>query len=484
MPRRYASVLSPDLSPSLTPALPLPLPHLQPHPHQVRLVLEWLYTGQCVVEHTALLDLLAAAGRLRVETLQEAATWSIIGNVLTDATCLDLWDAARRLAVPELEYAARRFALEHFEAVTASVGSLPSDVLAEMLVSDDLACSREEQVLDALMRWARTHKPSPASLAELLRHVRFDRFADASSATKTATEPLFASAPCLSVIAVKLAAQLDPAGERSSSRKAPSEPDGLVPRSLSERSDDKLSLMRKVASINREAAQFALEVEQRDLTGKVVGPLLMYLQAREGFLSRRLLANLENTLASGFLKVAAGTLPNCRPSVTIYDGCDAAAYDAEEVAKHRPPARELERYLRRQILLPDVDKDARLAWLDEVLDFHDFELSAASTAAGLTVERLRVQIEGMLRDKFHSVGTLVCTHDLPSAIIAQLLQHVQQHEAATHAQKGLSGFAAAAAPVPRLAAIVMPCQVIRLNVTPSNAALIGGTGTPFQGRGH
>ena len=92
-------------------------------------MLEWLYTGQCVVEHTALLDLLAAAGRLRVEPLQEAATWSIIGNVLTDATCLDIWDAARRLAVPELEYAARRFASEHFEAVTASVGSLPSDVL-------------------------------------------------------------------------------------------------------------------------------------------------------------------------------------------------------------------------------------------------------------------------------------------------------------------------------------------------------------------
>ena len=443
-------------------------------------MLEWLYTGQCVVEHTALLDLLAAAGRLRVEPLQEAATWSIIGNVLTDATCLDIWDAARRLAVPELEYAARRFASEHFEAVTASVGSLPSDVLAEMLTSDDLACSREEQVLDALMRWARIHKPSAASLAELLRHVRFDRFADASSAAKTANEPLFASTPCLSVIAVKLAAQLDPAGERSSRRKGEME-------LLSRSAPDSMSLMRKIAGINREAAEFAMDVENHlTLTAdpQLVGPLLMYLQVRKGFLSKHLLAKLENTLASGFLKVATGTHPNCRPSVTIYDGRDAAAYDAEEVAKYRPPARELERYLRHQILLPDVNKDARLAWLDEIFDFHDSELSrAASTASGLTVERLRAQIEGVLRDKFHSVATLVCTHDLPSVIIGQLLQHVQQHEAATHAHKGLSGLAgahAAAAHTPRLAAIVMPCQVIRFNVTPSHAASIGGTGTPFS----
>ena len=446
-------------------------------------MLEWLYTGQCVVEHTALLDLLAAAGRLRVEPLQEAATWSIIGNVLTDATCLDIWDAARRLAVPELEYAARRFASEHFEAVTASVGSLPSDVLAEMLTSDDLACSREEQVLDALMRWARIHKPSAASLAELLRHVRFDRFADAGSAAKTANEPLFASTPCLSVIAVKLAAQLDPAGERSSRRKGEME-------LLSRSAPDSMSLMRKIAGINREAAMFALEVEKAASllapgqihNGQLVGPLLMYLQVRKGFLSKQLLAKLENTLASGFVKVATATLPNCRPSVTIYDGRDAAAYDAEEVAKHRPPARELERYLRHQILLPDVNKDARLAWLDEIFDFHDSELSRASTASGRTVERLRAQIEGVLRDKLHSVGTLVCTHDLPSAIIGQLLQHVQQHEAATHAHKGLSGLAgahAAAAHTPRLAAIVMPCQVIRFNVTPSHSASVGGTGTPF-----
>ena len=446
-------------------------------------MLEWLYTGQCVVEHTALLDLLAAAGRLRVEPLQEAATWSIIGNVLTDATCLDIWDAARRLAVPELEYAARRFASEHFEAVTASVGSLPSDVLAEMLTSDDLACAREEQVLDALMRWARIHKPSAASLAELLRHVRFDRFADAGSAAKTANEPLFASTPCLSVIAVKLAAQLDPAGERSSRRKGEME-------LLSRSAPDSMSLMRKIAGINREAAMFALEVEKAASllapgqihNGQLVGPLLMYLQVRKGFLSKHLLAKLENTLASGFLKVATATLPNCRPSVTIYDGRDAAAYDAEEVAKHRPPARELERYLRHHILLPDVNNDARLAWLDEIFDFHDSELSRASTASGRTVERLRAQIEGVLRDKLHSVGTLVCTHDLPSAIIGQLLQHVQQHEAATHAHKGLSGLAgahAAAAHTPRLAAIVMPCQVIRFNVTPSHSASVGGTGTPF-----
>ena len=443
-------------------------------------MLEWLYTGQCVVEHTALLDLLAAAGRLRVEPLQEAATWSIIGNVLTDATCLDIWDAARRLAVPELEYAARRFASEHFEAVTASVGSLPSDVLAEMLTSDDLACAREEQVLDALMRWARIHKPSAASLAELLRHVRFDRFADAGSAAKTANEPLFASTPCLSVIAVKLAAQLDPAGERSSRRKGEME---LLTRSA----PDTLSLMRKVARINREAAEFCSEMEKELAPGQIrngqlVGPLLMYLQVRKGFLSKQLLAKLENTLASGFVKVATATLPNCRPSVTIYDGRDAAAYDAEEVAKYRPPARELERYLRHHMLLPDVNKDARLAWLDEIVEFHDSELSTASTASGLTVERLRAQIEGVLRDKFHSVATLVCTHDLPSVIIGQLLQHVQQHEAATHAHKGLSGLAgahAAAAHTPRLAAVVMPCQVIRFNVTPSHSASIGGTGTPF-----
>ena len=471
MPPRYASVLSP------TPASPLPVPHLPPHPHQVRLVLEWLYTGQCVVEHTALLDLLAAAGRLRVESLQQAATWSIIGNVLTDATCLDIWEAARKLAEPELECAARRFALEHFEAVTTSVGSLPSDILAEMLISDDLTCSREEQVLDVLVRWARVHEPSAASLAELLRHVRFDRFADSSSAQLLLTESLLLSRPCLIVIATKLAAQLDPAGERSPSRKAPLE------RSDPDNPDALEALMRKVYRINKAAAEFALAVEQGRHTGQLVGPLLMFLQVRKGFLSQEAHSpscetKLESTLASGFLKVATATLPARRPSVTVHDVRDAAVYDAEEVASHRPPARELERYLRHQVLLPDTDKAARLAWLDEIVDFNDSQLSSASVATGLTVERLRALIEGVLRDKYHFVGTLVCTHDLPAAIIAQLLQHVQQHEAATHAQKGPSGSAAAAPPVPRLAAIVMPCQVIRFNVTPSDAGS-AGPGTAF-----
>ena len=422
-------------------------------------MLEWLYTGQCVVEHTALLDLLAAAGRLRVEPLQEAATWSIIGNVLTDATCLDIWDAARRLAEPELESAARRFALEHFEAVTPSPGSLPSDILAEMLISDDLTCSREEQVLDVLVRWARIHQPSAAALAELMQHVRFDRFADASSAQRMLTEPLFLSRPCLIVIATKLAAQLDPARERSPSRKAPLE------RSDPDSPDAIEALMRKVYRINKAAAEFAYAVEKGSHTSQLVGPLLMFLQARKGFLSQASEAKLENTLASGFLKVATATLPDRWPSVTIHDVRDAAVYDAEEVATHRPPARELERYLRHQVLLPDTDKAARLVWLDEVVDFNDCQLSSASVATGLTVERLRALIEGVLRDKFHSAGTLVCTHDLPSAIIAQLLQHVQQHETATHAQKGPSGSAAAAPPVPHLAAIVMPCQVIRFNVS-------------------
>ena len=440
-------------------------------------MLEWLYTGQCVVEHTALLDLLVAAGRLRVESLQEAATWSIIGNVLTDATCLDVWDAARRLAEPELESAARRFALEHFEAVTTSVGSLPSDILTEMLISDDLTCSREEQVLDVLVRWARVHEPSAASLAELLRHVRIDRFADPSSAQLLLNESLLLSRPCLLVIAAKLAAQLDPARERSPSRNAPLERSD--PDNPDARADALEALMRKVYRINKAAAEFALAVEQGSHTGQLVGPLLMFLQVRKGFLSQASETKLENTLASGFLKVATATLPARRPSVTIHDVRDAAVYDAEEVAMHRLPARELERYLRHQVLLPDTDKAARLAWLDEIVDFNDSQLSSASVATGLTVERLRALIEGVLRDKYHFVGTLVCTHDLPAAIIAQLLQHVQQHEAATHAQKGPSGSAAAAPSVPRLAAIVMPCQVIRFNVTPSDAASAGGTGTPF-----
>ena len=352
-------------------------------------------------------------------------------------------------------------------------GLLPSDILAEMLMSDDLTCSREEQVLDVLVRWARVHEPSAASLAELLRHVRIDRFADGSSAQRMLTESLLLSRPCLIVISEKLAAQLDPARERSPSRKAPLE------RSDPDTADALEALMRKVYRINKAAAEFALAVEQGSHTGQVVGPLLMFLQVRKGFLSQASETKLENTLASGFLRVATATLPARRTSVTIHDVRDAAVYDAEEVATHRLPARELERYLRHQVLLPDTDKAARLAWLDKVVDFNDSQLSSASVATGLTVERLRALIEGVLRDKYHFVGTLVCTHDLPAAIIAQLLQHVQQHEAATHAQQGPSGSAAAAPPVPRLAAIVMPCQVIRFNVTPSDAASAGGTGTPF-----
>eukprot|EP00908_Phaeocystis_cordata_P024219 Transcript_6691.p1 GENE.Transcript_6691~~Transcript_6691.p1 ORF type:complete len:538 (-),score=113.20 Transcript_6691:262-1818(-) len=416
----------------------------------VRLVLDWLYTGACAVEPQELLDLLAAAGRLGIDSLQEAATWSILGHLLTEDTCLELLTAARQLSVPKLEEGVVQYALQHFPAVTTSgaVGSLSPELLSRLLESDQLTCSREEQVLDALLRWARATAPAPELLADLLQHVRFDLFANSDSAAKAAAEALFASQPCLAVIASKLGAQVDVNAARSRPRRAAVDPNegaltGLTGAQKLEKEEAHLQIMKRIVQIHRPTAEYALKVQQRGLSHSIVGPLFMYVHLQEPFAAafsgcRGFLwsGTPVDMLAKTFLRLSSSTPPVLSPS-SLNVFTPETEFVAADVFKHRPPSRELARFL-------GQSDGAQLAWLDEVLTIDESELQIMLDDDASLVERVKNKTLALLRDSLRCTGTLVCTATLPPATISALHAYVLRHEA-------LSGCTAS-----RFAAIITP----------------------------
>ncbi|XP_078575759.1 kelch-like protein 24a [Branchiostoma floridae x Branchiostoma japonicum] len=125
---------------------------------------------------------------------------------MSPQTCLGIWVLADKMLCTYLAEMARSYAAKYFEEVckTEEFLELPVDFLKKYISDDDLYAKKEEEVIEAVMLWARHDlKERQKHLKELLEYVRFSHldpeylkniietdkeFAEASGIIKELTE--------------------------------------------------------------------------------------------------------------------------------------------------------------------------------------------------------------------------------------------------------------------------------------------------------
>ena len=133
-------------------------------------ILSFVYDGKCEVPEAQLPEMIAAASRLQILSLQEAAV-ATAKSILVPGNALSLWSVGESLQLPALVTAATEVAVKDFPKLDMEVAS-PSQ-LSALLQADKLNVESEEAVFEGIVRWADATRPAEADLMGVLRHVRF-----------------------------------------------------------------------------------------------------------------------------------------------------------------------------------------------------------------------------------------------------------------------------------------------------------------------
>ena len=128
------------------------------------IILEFIYTGNVIVEMDDTQDLLVAANMLQIVSLKEACS-NHLKNGIDSTNCIGLFEFAGAYDCPELKRLAKLFIVENFVKVFQKENEefleLECDKLSEFLSEEDLKVESEEEILEIAMQWllhdAKTH---------------------------------------------------------------------------------------------------------------------------------------------------------------------------------------------------------------------------------------------------------------------------------------------------------------------------------------
>ncbi|XP_051894033.1 kelch-like protein 23 [Pristis pectinata] len=143
-------------------------------PEVFELLLAFAVHGRVNIERDNVTALLEAADFLLFDRVRLLCC-AFLQRQLHVSNCLGFWAYSRRFACPGLAAAARRVALTHLAAMVASQEEfvqLPEEALAELLADDDLYVGKEDEVFEALVKWASHRRSREAALLPLLGLVR------------------------------------------------------------------------------------------------------------------------------------------------------------------------------------------------------------------------------------------------------------------------------------------------------------------------
>ncbi|XP_078054598.1 kelch-like protein 23 [Mustelus asterias] len=143
-------------------------------PEAFQLLLGFAARGRVSVDRHNVEALLEAADFLLFERVKRLCA-AFLQRELRVGNCAGLLALAQRLACPGLADAARGVALTHLAAFMAEEEEflqLPKEALAELLASDHLYVTKEDQVFEAVMKWVSHHHSREGQFLELLALVR------------------------------------------------------------------------------------------------------------------------------------------------------------------------------------------------------------------------------------------------------------------------------------------------------------------------
>ncbi|XP_033111421.1 kelch-like protein 20 [Anneissia japonica] len=141
----------------------------------LELLIKYAYTGILKIHVNSVQSLLNLSSLLQVDDVQAACSDFLKRN-LHPNNCLGIRNLADAHTCVDLVEASERFAEKHFEKVAKGDEflQLPENQLIDLLTSENLHVSSEEEVYKAIMKWVYADKQKRMhSLPKLLKEVRF-----------------------------------------------------------------------------------------------------------------------------------------------------------------------------------------------------------------------------------------------------------------------------------------------------------------------
>ncbi|XP_067824287.1 kelch-like protein 23 [Heptranchias perlo] len=143
-------------------------------PEAFRLLLGFAEGGRVTVDRQNVTTLLEAADFLHFDRVKLLCT-KFLERELRVCNCVGAWAYAWRFMCPGLKAAARGVALTHLADLMAEEEEflqLSKEALADLLASDDLYVTKDDEVFEAVMKWVSHHSSTEGDFLELVGLVR------------------------------------------------------------------------------------------------------------------------------------------------------------------------------------------------------------------------------------------------------------------------------------------------------------------------
>ncbi|KAM9327128.1 kelch repeat and BTB domain-containing protein 12 [Gastrophryne carolinensis] len=140
----------------------------------VSVILEYMYTSELYINNLNVQGVATAAYFMQMDDI-----FKICQNYMVDhmdsSNCIGIYSFAKQISAEDLQETSKRYLYQHFSEVGLHEEILEVDFhqLTSMIRSDDLNVSREESILDLVLRWVNHDKSQRSDhLMDLLKQVR------------------------------------------------------------------------------------------------------------------------------------------------------------------------------------------------------------------------------------------------------------------------------------------------------------------------
>ncbi|XP_068107631.1 kelch repeat and BTB domain-containing protein 12 [Hyperolius riggenbachi] len=140
----------------------------------VAIILEYMYTSQLYINNQTVQGVATAAYFMQMDDIFKMCQMYMMDH-MDSSNCIGIYYFAKQISADDLEEKSKKYLYQHFSEVGLhdEILEIGFEQLMTMIVSDDLNVSREESILDLVLRWVNHDKNLRTEhLIDLLKQVR------------------------------------------------------------------------------------------------------------------------------------------------------------------------------------------------------------------------------------------------------------------------------------------------------------------------